>query len=113
MTLVPSSRIADALRRYGRVATLRRTGNPRIRLLVSDLAPFRHSDLPADGISAEALAMLTADEPRPQEGEVILAGEVRWIVRSAMPVGERDRPAGAAGSRFYQLQLANHQGDLP
>jgi len=113
MTLIPASRIADALRRYGRAATLGRAGDPRIRLLVSDLAPIKHSDLPADGISAEALAMLPAGEARPQEGEMIFAGEARWIVRSAMPLGERDRQAGAAGPGFYQLQLANHQGDLP
>ena len=108
MTLIPASRIADALRRYGHAATLRRAGNPGIRLLVSDLAPMKHSDLPADGISAEALVMLPAGQARPQEGEVIEAGEVRWIVRSAMPVGEPGRAPGTRRPGFYQLQLANH-----
>lgn len=110
MTLIASSRLADALRRYGRGATLRRAGDPGIRLLVSDLAPIKHSDLPADGISAEALAMLPSGEARPREGEVIQAGDIRWIVRSAMPVGDRE---GGAGQGFFQLQLATHQGDLP
>ncbi|MGC6453392.1 MAG: hypothetical protein ACON31_05750 [Candidatus Puniceispirillaceae bacterium] len=113
MTLIPSSRIADALRRYGHPASLRRPGNPQIRLLVSDLSPLRHSDLPADGISAEALAMLPDAESRPREGEVIIAGDARWIVRSAMPIGDPHRRPDANGSGFYQLQLANHQGDLP
>jgi len=108
MTLIPASRIADALRRYGHAARLRRAGTPDIRLLVSDLAPMKHSDLPADGISAEALAMLPAGQARPQEGEIIEAGAVHWIVRSAMPVGESGRQAGTRHPGFYQLQLANH-----
>lgn len=110
MTLIPTSRLADALRRYGLAAVLRRAGDPGIRLLVSDLAPIKHSDLPADGISAEALAMLPPGAARPQEGEVIQAGDIRWIVRSAMPVGDRET---TTAPRFFQLQLATHQGDLP
>jgi len=110
MTVIPASRLADALRRYGQAATLRRRGVPSIRMLISDLAPIKHSDLPAYGISAEALVMVPAGEARPQEGEVIVAGAARWIVRNAVPVG-----GGSGGQRqtFYQLQLANHQGGLP
>ena len=110
MSVIPTSRLTAALRRYGRVARLDRPQAADIRILVSDLAPLKHSDLPADGISAAALALLPAGADRLREGERIADGEVRWLVRSAVPFAP-DAAAGAA--RLYQLHLANDGGHLP
>ena len=110
MSLIPASRLATALTRYGRVARLGRQPVGEIRLLVSDLAPLKHSDLPADGITAEALALLPAGMNRVREGERIADGEVRWLVRSAVPLAPdaaQDQP------RLYQLQLAHDGGQTP
>ena len=107
MTVVPTSRLNDALRRYGRAARLVRTPPATIRILVSDLSPLKHSDLPADGISAEGLVLLDAGNSAPREGERIVDGEIVWLVRSTVPV-EPDAPAARA--RLYRLQLANHAG---
>lgn len=110
MSVIPTSRLTGALRRYGRAARLDRTEAIEIRLLVSNLAPLKHADLPADGISAEALALLPAGIDRMHEGDRIADGEVRWLVRSAVPLAPDAAPDEA---RLYQLQLANNAGAQP
>ena len=110
MSVIPTSRLTAALRRYGRAARLQRTPAAEIRILVSDLSPLKHSDLPADGISAEALVLLPAGADRIREGESIADGDVRWLVRSAVPFAP---DAAAAQSRLYQLHLANDGGQQP
>lgn len=105
MSVIPTTRLTVALNRYGRPARLQRRTAVEIRMLVSDLVPLKHSDLPADGISAEALALLPAGAASPREGEPIADGDVRWLVRSAVPFAP---DASNAGPRLYQLQLADH-----
>lgn len=114
MTPIDTSRFHAALRRYGQPGQIDRATAGHLHLLVSDLAPLKHSDLPADGIRAEALALVGAAAPPPREGETITAGRARWIVRAAVPVegaiGDGD---GAAGGRIYRLQLAAAPGVMP
>lgn len=110
MTLLSTARLEAALHRYGRPARLVAADVVQIRLLVSDLAPLKHGDLPADGLRAEALALLPPATEAPREGDAIADGTARWIVRSAVPVAPRDgaRSAavrGAALDRGY-LRLA-------
>ena len=114
MTPIDTSRFHAALRRYGQAGRVERTPVMPLHLLVSDLAPMKHSDLPADGIRAEALALVGAAHPSPREGETISAGEARWIIRAAVPVEVVDRnDTGAGGDRIYQLQLAAAPGVAP
>lgn len=114
MSVIPASRLAAALRRYGRAARLDRQGAAEIRILVSDLAPLKHSDLPADGISAEALALLPAGMDRLREGERIADGEMRWLVRSAVPfTPDSASDAGGGLPRLYQIHLADDGGGRP
>lgn len=109
MTIIPTGRLAAALRRYGRAARLELTPPVEIRLLVSDLAPLKHGDLPADGIRAEALALLPAEAASPREGDAITAGGTSWIVRSAVPVAATDTRRGGV----FQLHLASAAGSAP
>ena len=110
MTVLSTGRLAAALRRYGRPARLGAAAPVEIRLLVSDLAPLKHGDLPADGLRAEALALLPAAADAPREGDAIAAGAAGWIVRSAVPVAAMD---GAPGGRVFQLHLASAAGHAP
>ena len=79
-----------------------------IHLLISDLTALRHSDLPSDGISAEALALVPAIT-RPQDGQRIMAGDTGWRVLAALPLDEGTLPTG---KRLYQLQLAGEPVSL-
>ena len=97
MTIIPTGRLAAALRRYGRAARLEPTPPVEIRLLVSDLAPLKHGDLPADGIRAEALALLPAEAASPREGDAITAGGPAGSC--AAPCRSRPAPASLA-ARF-------------
>lgn len=104
---LPYHRLQAALRRYGRAATLHPPAGDRsapraIHLLISDLSALRHSDLPSDGISAEALALVPQDI-RPRDGQRILAADTGWRVLAALPLDDGDLPTGR---RLYQLQLA-------
>ena len=110
MTLLGTSRFHAALRRYGQPGRLDRAGAGPLHLLISDLAPMKHSDLPADGIRAEALALVGAARTPPREGETIIAGQARWVVRAAVPAGVDD---DASGDRIYRLQLAAASGVTP
>jgi hypothetical protein len=120
MTPIDTSRFHAALRRYGQAGRIDRDPVMPLHLLVSDLAPMKHSDLPADGIRAEALALVGAAHPPPREGETITAGAARWIIRAAVPVevaARNDTGASndtwAGGDRIYQVQLAAAPGVAP
>lgn len=114
MTPINTSRFHAALRRYGQAGRIERASALPLHLLVSDLAPVKHSDLPADGIRAEALALVGVAEVPPREGETITAGQARWIVRAAVPVEVANAgEAGSGGNRIYQLQLAAAPGVMP
>lgn len=107
MTPINTSRFHMALRRYGQAGRIERAVALPLHLLVSDLAPVKHSDLPADGIRAEALALVGMAEVPPREGETITAGRARWIIRAAVPVEIADgADSGSGGDRIYQMQLA-------
>ena len=110
MTLLSTARLEAALHHYGRPARLVAADTVQIRLLVSDLAPLKHGDLPADGLRAEALALLPPAAEAPREGDAIADGTARWIVRSAVPVTPRD---GARGGAVFQLHLASAAGGAP
>lgn len=110
MTPLGTSRFHAALRRYGQSGQLDRPDAGPLYLLISDLAPMKHSDLPADGIRAEALALVGAAQSPPREGETIAAGRARWVVRAAVPVGVDD---DAGKDRIYRLQLAAAPGVTP
>jgi hypothetical protein len=118
MTPIDTSRFHAALRRYGQAGQLDRDAASRLYLLVSDLAPMKHSDLPADGIRAEAMALVGAAAAPPREGETITAGRARWIVRAAVPLdvaieGDVGGADGTSGDRIYRLQLAAAPGVMP
>ena len=107
MTPIDISRFHAALRRYGHAGRLVGERAASLHLLISDLAPMKHSDLPADGIRAEALALVEAAHAPPREGETIVAGDARWIVRAAVPVETGDEAGEETGDdRMYRLQLA-------
>lgn len=111
MTPIDISRFHTALRRYGHAGRLVGERTASLHLLISDLAPVKHSDLPADGIRAEALALVEAAHGPPREGETIVAGNARWIVRAAVPVETGDKTDDltddmTGDDRMYRLQLA-------
>ena len=110
MTILSTARLAAALRRYGRPARLDAAAPVEIRLLVSRMAPLKHGDLPADGLRAEALALLPRRADAPREGDAITAGAASWIVRSAVPV---TAGTGQPGGAVFQLNLASAAGRAP
>ena len=109
MTVLSTGRLAAALRRDGRPAPLEAAAPVQIRLLVSQMAPLKHGDLPADGLRAEALALLPRQAAAPREGDAA-AGAASWIVRSAVPVTATDDTTGGG---VFQLHLASAAGRAP
>lgn len=113
MTLFSATRMAAAIRQYGQIAEIDTEPPVAITLLVSQIAPLRHPDLPSEGMRGEALALVPAGMP--QDGQTLRSDGVVWQIESAVPL-DRQADTGSEGAesqpvqRLYQLQLVRLHG---
>jgi hypothetical protein len=91
-----------------------------ITLLVSQITPVRHSDLPNEGMRAEALMLVPAPKGMPPDGAVVRGAAGNWLVESAVPLDRADQaraqtqnPSGAqpVGVRLYQVLMLRTADD--
>ena len=97
--------MAAAIRQYGQSAQMNTAPPTAITLLVSQVTPLRHPDLPSEGMRAEALALVPAATGMPQDGSVVRGNSGGWQVESSVPLDRIEASQPAPAMRLYQLQL--------
>ena len=113
MIHISSTRIAAVLRRYGTAGMMhlaeRRQNHAaghNILVLMHDLRPLRHPDLPDHVIAAEGVMMApTAHPPRP--GSRLVVGSAQWVVETVTPI---DAVKQSAPQQIFEVQLSQAPG---
>jgi hypothetical protein len=95
MTPLSSKRIGALLQRYGQDARISGTVNGNASMLINEIKPFTHPDLPVDSIIADGLVL--GQHVQVLAGDVIESDAVRWQVQSAVPID--------AARKLFQVQL--------
>jgi hypothetical protein len=95
MIPLSSKRIGALLQRYGQDARISGTANGKARMLINEIKPFTHPDLPEDSIIADGLVL--GEDVQVLAGDVIEIGAVRWQIQSAVPID--------AARKLFQVQL--------
>lgn len=120
MTLFSNARLAAAIRTYGQPAQMNAGAVVNagtvvdVTLLVSQITPVRHSDLPNEGMRADALMLVPALSGMPPDGAVVSGEAGSWLVESAVPLDRADQPARQpAGVRLYQVQMLRTSEERP